>query len=93
MQTIKVKIIGTRPLLMHSDIYADPLNPRTKAHKALTAKKKKTDEDHEAIAQSEWRGGMYFDEELGSIERLSWAPSLESLPPATIDDSMLMPGM
>ncbi|MFY1021175.1 hypothetical protein [Ectopseudomonas khazarica] len=65
MQTIKVKIIGTRPLLMHSDIYADPLNPRTKAHKALTAKKKKTDEDHEAIAQSEWRGGMYFDEELG----------------------------
>lgn len=65
MQIIKVKIIGTRPLLMHSDIFADPLNPMTKAHKELTIKKKKTDDDYEAIAKGEWRAGLYFDEQLG----------------------------
>lgn len=65
MQILKVKIIGTRPLLVHSDIFADPLNPLTKAHKSLTAKRKKTDEDHELIAKSEWRGGLYFAEDIG----------------------------
>ena len=65
METIKLKITGTRPLLMHADIFADPLNPLTKAHKALTGKRKKTDDDHEAIAKSEWRGGMYFDDDVG----------------------------
>jgi len=62
MNTIKVKITGTRPLLMHSDKFADPLNPLTKAHKELTSKRKKTDEDHELIAKSEWLGGLYIDE-------------------------------
>lgn len=65
MEIIKLKLNGSRPLLMHADIFADPLNPLTKAHKALTSKRKKTDDDHEAIAKSEWRGGMYFDENLG----------------------------
>lgn len=65
MEIIKLKITGTRPLLMHADIFADPLNPLTKAHKELTSKRKKTDEDHEAIAKSEWRGGLYFDEVEG----------------------------
>lgn len=61
-ETIKVRITGTRPMLMHSDKFADPLNPLTKAHKALTGKRKKTDEDHEAIAKSEWMGGLYIDD-------------------------------
>lgn len=65
MEIIKVKLTGTRPLLMHADIFADPLNPLTKEHKTLTSKRKKTDEDYELIAKSEWRGGMYFDEKLG----------------------------
>jgi hypothetical protein len=65
METIKVKIIGTRPLLMHADVFADPLNPLTKVHKSLTGKRKKTDDDHEEIAKSEWRGGMYFDDDIG----------------------------
>lgn len=67
MQIIKAKLIGTRPLLMHSDKLADPMNPLTKEHKALTKKssKSKTDDDHEAIAKSEWRAGIYWDESLG----------------------------
>jgi hypothetical protein len=63
LTTIKVRITGTRPLLMHAAIFADPLNPLTKAHKELTSKRKKTDEDHEAIAKSEWLGGLYIDEQ------------------------------
>ncbi|TVR58955.1 MAG: hypothetical protein EA420_16425 [Candidatus Competibacteraceae bacterium] len=58
---IEATITGTRPLLMHSDKFADPLNPLTKEHKVLTGKRKKTDEDHEAIAKSEWLGGLYID--------------------------------
>ena len=65
MNIIKLKLTGTRPLLMHADIFADPLNPLTKAHKSLTGKRKKTDEDHELIARSEWRGGLYYDDEIG----------------------------
>jgi len=62
LNTIKIRIVGTRPLLLHSDKFADPLNPLTKAHKEMTSKRKKTDEDHEAIAKSEWMGGLYIDE-------------------------------
>jgi|TARA_R100000084_G_scaffold97923_2_gene51963 hypothetical protein len=65
MEIIKVRITGNRPLLMHSDKFADPLHPATKAHKELTGKRKKTDEDHEAIAKSEWAGGMYRTDDLG----------------------------
>ena len=65
METIQLKIQGTRPLLMHADVFADPLNPMKKAHAAVTSKRKKTDEDYEYIARSEWRGGMYFDDEVG----------------------------
>ena len=65
MNIIKIKLIGSRPLLMHADCLADPLNPQTKLHKEMTAKRKKSDQDHEAIAKSEWRSGLYYDEQLG----------------------------
>ena len=65
MNIIKLKLTGMRPLLMHADIYANPLHPMTKEHKALTGKRKKTDEDYELIARSEWRGGLYYDDEMG----------------------------
>lgn len=65
MEILKVRLTGTRPLLMHADTYADPLNPLTKAHKLLTSKRKKTEEDHEVIAKSEWRGGLYFADDIG----------------------------
>lgn len=67
MEIIKVRIRGTRPMLMHSDRFANPVDPMTKAHKELTGKRKKTDEDHEAIAKSEWRGALYYNNELGPV--------------------------
>jgi len=65
VKLLKVKIKGKAPLLMHSDLYSNPLHPLTKRHKELTAKRKKTDSDHEAIALSEWRGGLYWDDSIG----------------------------
>lgn len=65
MEILKLKITGTAPLMMHSDKLANPLDPATKAHKELTSKRKKTDDDHEAIAKSEFIAGAYWDQEVG----------------------------
>jgi len=65
MKTIQIKISGKSPLLMHSDRFANPLDPLTKAHKELTSKRKKTDEDHIAIARSEFIGGCYWRKDRG----------------------------
>lgn len=65
MKTIKVKLTGKCPLLMHSDRFANPLDPLTKAHKELTKKRTKTDDDHIAIARSEFIGGCYWNKETG----------------------------
>ena len=65
METLNIRITGTAPLLMHSDKFANPLHPATKLHKALTSKRKKTDDDHEAIAKSEFLGGLYHDKDAG----------------------------
>ena len=61
MKIIKLKIKSTTPMLMHSDRFANPLDPATKAHKALTSNRKKTDDVHEAIARSEYIGALYID--------------------------------
>ena len=65
MKTISIKITGTSPLLMHSDRFANPLDPLTKAHKELTSRRKKTDEDQVAIAKSEFIGGCYWSKLSG----------------------------
>jgi hypothetical protein len=65
MASFKLKVVGTTPLLMHSDRYANPLDPMTKQHKSLTSKRKKTDDDHAAIARSEYLGGLYYNKQDG----------------------------
>lgn len=65
MEILKLKLTGTSPLMMHSDRLANPLASETKAHKGLTGKRKKTDEDHLAIARSEFIAGAYWDSKVG----------------------------
>ena len=65
METISFEITGNVPLLMHADTLSNPLHPATKEHKKLTSVRKKTDEIHEAMAVSEWRAGMYYNDEIG----------------------------
>ena len=65
MDTLKFKIDSVSAMLQHSAKFSNPLDPGAKAHKALTSKRKKTDEDHEAIAKSEYMGSLYWDPTIG----------------------------
>ncbi len=58
-QQISFRIIGVRPLLMHSSRLVDPLNPICIDLGRLTSKRAKTAADHEEIAKTEWEGGMW----------------------------------
>jgi len=62
---ITVKLIGTLPLLVHSERLANPLDPAAKKLKAITAKRKKTDDDLEALSYAEFEGGLYHDDAIG----------------------------
>jgi hypothetical protein len=60
MQSITLELRGKdSSLLLHSDRGANPLAAETMAHKALTNKNKKTDEDHISIARSDYMLAFY----------------------------------
>lgn len=52
-------------LLMHNGQLADPLNQWTKRLKEESSRKKKSDDDNLRIAEIEFKGGLYFTEDLG----------------------------
>lgn len=56
---IIINLVGTSPLLMHNPRMVDPEFEINRQMKALTAKRKKTDDDLEQIAKLEWYGGLY----------------------------------
>jgi hypothetical protein len=60
-ETIRLKLVGTKRLLMHNGQLADPLCAASKALARLTSKKNKTIADHEEIARVEWNGGLWLD--------------------------------
>lgn len=59
MQTLRFKIIGVAPLLLHNAQLADPLNDWAKAMKKISSKRNKTEDDHAELARLEWYGGLY----------------------------------
>lgn len=61
MRIVKVRAVGSRPLMMQRPTLANPLNPLTKEFKALTSKRKKTDDDLVAIARQEFIAACYFE--------------------------------
>ncbi len=65
MISLTIVFKGEAPLVMHNVRMADPLDEFTKRLRAVTAKRKKTEADHEDIARIEFEGGLYFDPELG----------------------------
>lgn len=58
-------LIAGAEMLMHNSQLADPLNPFTKQLKAISAKRKKSDQDHEEMGRVEFQGGLYFNEKIG----------------------------
>ena len=45
---------------MHNGHLADPMSPATRALKEVTARRKKTDEDHAEVRKLEWLGSLYL---------------------------------
>lgn len=63
METVKYRLTGLRPLLMHNARLSNPTDPLVREMKLITKKgAKKTDEDIEELKWLEWRGGLYTDE-------------------------------
>jgi hypothetical protein len=62
---VRISLTGTTPMLMHSARTVDPLDPLTQQIKAYTSKRKKTDDDHAAIARLEFMAGLYYDRDAG----------------------------
>lgn len=62
MQRIAIELTGTSPLLMHNPQMVDPEFEINRQMKALTGKRKKTDEDLRQIGQLEWYGGLYQED-------------------------------
>lgn len=58
---IRIDLKGTSPLLMHNPRMVDPEFELCRQLKAITSKRKKTDEDLAQIAKLEWYGGLFED--------------------------------
>jgi hypothetical protein len=58
---IKVTLTGTTPFLMHNPRMVDPEFELNREIKAITSKRKKTDEDLKQIERLEWYGGLHED--------------------------------
>jgi len=63
VQQIKFKLTGIRDLLQHNERMANPMNEIAKELKVITGKRKKSDEDYEAMAQVEFKGGLYINKD------------------------------
>lgn len=75
-EPLEVTIEGTCPTLQHNGQMADPLNEWAKKLKAVSGKRKKTDEDHEEMSRIEFFGSLYLDKDL----RVCWpSENIESM--------------
>ena len=59
---VTITLTGTSPLLMHNPQMVDPEFEINRQIKALTTKRKKTDDDLKAIQRLEWWGGLYMQD-------------------------------
>lgn len=74
MEQVRLKLIGTSPLLQHNVRLVDPLDEHTKAlsEAAKEAKSKKTDAAHRTMARVEFEAGLYFGEKIGPYVPSTW---------------------
>lgn len=56
---ITLTLTGTSPLLMHNPQMVDPEFELNRQIKAITSKRKKTDDDLKQVERLEWYGGLY----------------------------------
>lgn len=61
-QKMNFRLTGDAPLICHNGQTADPLNRFSKAMKAISGKRKKTESDLEELAKLEFLAGLYMSE-------------------------------
>lgn len=61
IETLKLRIEGDAPLLMHNGRLANPMDPYAKRMKELTKARNKTDAQLLEIRRVEWEAGLYLD--------------------------------
>ena len=59
---VSTRLVGTSPLLQHNIQLANPDNMWAKEIAAVTAKRKKTEEDRKIISRLEFQGSLYVEE-------------------------------
>lgn len=72
MAHVQFKLTGTAPLLMHNEQLANPLNPVARELSKIAKKRNKTEADYELLAKMEFKGGLYFDDEIGPYVPGTW---------------------
>lgn len=65
MKAVEFKIRGRGPLMLHSERTVNPFDPLTKAMRAVSKKRNKTDDDLAEMARIEFMTGIYYSEESG----------------------------
>lgn len=72
MQSAKVTITGTTPLLQNNPQTVDPFNRFAKLKKSITDKRKKTDDDLIELRDIETESKVFFDSEIGVYVPATW---------------------
>ena len=67
LESITLTLAGhdDEALIVHNGLLADREYEWARRLAEVTSKRKKTDEDHAAVAFLEWNGSLYFDDEMG----------------------------
>jgi len=65
MKSFNCKWHGVSPLLLHSNAGVNPLHPLTREKKAVTSKRKKTEDDTLRILDLDYLLGLYWDDSTG----------------------------
>ena len=65
IEQLKMRIIGTRPLLLCRGETANPFDPQAREIKRVSQKKNKTDDDHSLLARLQFEASCYYDEKIG----------------------------
>lgn len=60
---VQILVEGRSPFIPHNGQTADPRNTYSKALKAISSKRKKTDADLDEMARIEWHAGLYRTED------------------------------
>lgn len=63
MESITFRVVGSQPLLMNNPQTVDPTAPVTKAIKAVTSKRKKSDADTEELMRLKYAAALYMGPE------------------------------